>query len=71
MSFRLAVVQPLAQPPPADERNVSEAVRHVEAATHAGDPVPLVRHGDGSISITLPTIRMHTVVVLAHPTGDR
>ena len=45
--------------------------RHVEAATHAGDPVPLVRHGDGSISITLPTIRMHTVVVLAHPTGDR
>ena len=36
MSFRLAVVQPLAHPPPEDERNVGEAVRHVEAAAAQG-----------------------------------
>ena len=36
MSLRLAVVQPLAHPPPEDERNVAEAVRHVEAAAAQG-----------------------------------
>ena len=43
--------------------------RHTEAATHGGDSLPLVHHSDGSVSITLPTIRMHAVVVLTHPTG--
>ena len=36
MGFRLALVQPLAHRPPDDERNVADAVRHVEAAARAG-----------------------------------
>ncbi|HYM70677.1 MAG TPA: carbon-nitrogen hydrolase family protein, partial [bacterium] len=36
MAFRLALVQPLAHRPPDDERNVADAVRHVEAAARQG-----------------------------------
>jgi len=37
--FRLAVIQPLAHRPPEDERNVADAVRHVEAAAREGAAV--------------------------------
>jgi predicted amidohydrolase len=36
MSFRIAVVQPLAHRPPTDERNVRDAVQHVERAAALG-----------------------------------
>lgn len=36
MSFTLAVVQPLAHPPPEDEKNVADAVRFVEHAAAQG-----------------------------------
>jgi predicted amidohydrolase len=36
MGFRLALVQPLAHRPPDDERNVADALRHVEAAAREG-----------------------------------
>jgi predicted amidohydrolase len=39
MGFRLALVQPLAHRPPDDERNVADAVRHVEAAAREGAQV--------------------------------
>ena len=45
--------------------------RRVTEATHRGDRLPFTRHDDGSISIALPRITMHGVVVLAHPAGDR
>src|SRR5262249_58586578 len=37
--FRLALVQPLAHRPPDDERNVADAIRHVEAAAREGAQV--------------------------------
>ncbi len=42
--------------------------REVVAASDGrhGDPIPLVHHDDRSISIVLPVITMHTVVVLHH-----
>ena len=36
MAFRLAVVQPLTHRPPDDEKNVADAVRHVERAAAQG-----------------------------------
>jgi len=36
MTFRIAIVQPIAHPPGEDERNVAEAVRAVEHAAHEG-----------------------------------
>ena len=36
MSFRIAVVQPIAHRPGEDERNVAEAVRHIEHAAAEG-----------------------------------
>jgi predicted amidohydrolase len=36
MTFRIAVVQPVAHPPGADERNVADAVRYVERAAGEG-----------------------------------
>jgi predicted amidohydrolase len=36
MSVRIAVVQPIGHAPPNDERNVEEAVRHVERAAEQG-----------------------------------
>ena len=36
MGFRLAIVQPIASPPPEDEKNVAEAVRYVERAAEQG-----------------------------------
>jgi predicted amidohydrolase len=36
MGFRLAVVQPLTNRPPDDEKNVADAVRHVEQAAAQG-----------------------------------
>jgi predicted amidohydrolase len=36
MSVRIAVVQPIGHAPPDDERNVEEAVRHVERAAEQG-----------------------------------
>ncbi|MEE8109732.1 MAG: nitrilase-related carbon-nitrogen hydrolase, partial [bacterium] len=36
MGFRLAIVQPIAYPPPEDEKNVAEAVRYVERAAEQG-----------------------------------
>ncbi|MCY4630612.1 MAG: alpha-L-fucosidase [bacterium] len=41
--------------------------REVEAATHGDGALALVRHDDGTVSLALPTIRMHTLVVLTHP----
>jgi predicted amidohydrolase len=39
MMFRLALVQPVTHRPPDDERNVDDAVRHVEAAAAGGAQV--------------------------------
>ena len=39
MSFRLALVQPLSHRPPDDEKNVEQAVRHVEQAAAQGAQV--------------------------------
>jgi predicted amidohydrolase len=36
MTFRIAIVQPIAHPPGEDQRNVAEAVRAVEHAAHEG-----------------------------------
>jgi len=36
MEFRLAIVQPMAHPPPEDEKNVADAVRYVEEAASQG-----------------------------------
>src|SRR5262245_48110149 len=36
MTFRIAVVQPVAHLPGADERNVPDAVRHIERAAAEG-----------------------------------
>ena len=36
MTFTLALIQPIAFPPPDDEKNVSDAVRFVEKASAAG-----------------------------------
>ena len=36
MTFRIAVIQPLTHRPPDDERNVAEAVRHIERVAREG-----------------------------------
>jgi predicted amidohydrolase len=36
MTFRIAIVQPIAHPPGEDERNVADAVRAIEHAAHDG-----------------------------------